>query len=101
GCQAKNPREESCHYGFVGAVTQRRILALLAAAEPDGLVAIGFIGFGRQACSLVGSVAERLILAAPAGTPEIGLARLDIDFKGFPGCDNWLIHHRLPSLAAL
>src|ERR1051326_2903060 len=91
----------SCRKGFVGAVAERRVLGRLAAAEPDALVGICLVGLRRQSGALAGTVAEGLIVAAPASAPEVSLARLDFDFKGFAGCDNWLVRHRLPSLPAL
>src|SRR5262249_31799830 len=57
----------------VGAVAERLVAALLAAAEQHLLaVLLGDISYRADARADMRAVAERLRLAAPAGAPDIG-----------------------------
>jgi hypothetical protein len=62
---------------FVCAVAKWRRGAVLAAAEVDGLGLGSFEFYRREAASLVAAIAERLIGALAAGTPEVALAGFD------------------------
>src|SRR5579871_1045546 len=83
------------------AVAHGLALGLLAAAEPHRLRFLGLELNRGQARALVGTVAERLILAAPAGAPEIALAGFDIDLIGRLLGNYRLFHDALPSVQCL
>jgi hypothetical protein len=52
---------------------------MLAGAEVNGAVRLGFIRHRREGGTLVGAIAERLVLAMAAGAPVVGLAGFDED----------------------
>src|SRR5690606_21280055 len=81
----------------VGAVAERTVLGMLAAAEPDLLRRLRFVGQRRELAALVRAVAEGLVLALAAGAPEIALPSLHLDAIGRFLCDPGLRHALLPS----
>src|SRR6185369_11381287 len=78
-------------------VAHRRAVGLLAAAEPDRGGFLGLVLLGHEARPLMGTVAEGLLLAAPAGAPEIVPPGLHIDLIGRFLRHHSLFHHTLPS----
>jgi hypothetical protein len=65
---------------------------MLAAAEIDGL---GFSGFkldGTQVAALVAAIAEGLVGAEAAGTPEVAFAGFNFDWIG-AFLSNYRIRH--------
>ena len=63
----------------MGAVAQGTLLRVLAGAEVDRAISLGLIGNGRERRTLVGAVAERLVLAVSAGAPVVSLTGFDED----------------------
>ena len=61
----------------MGAIAQRRVASVLAAAEPHPFFLFGRVFNRRKSCSLVGAVAEWLAVTAATGAPEVILAALD------------------------
>jgi hypothetical protein len=52
---------------------------VLAGAEVNGAVRLGLIRHRREGGTLVGAIAERLVLAVSARAPVVGLAGFDED----------------------
>jgi hypothetical protein len=65
----------------MGTVALGAALALLAGAQPHRLWLLDLERLWREGGTLVGPIAERLLLGEAAGTPPI-LARLEVDFNG-------------------
>jgi hypothetical protein len=63
----------------MGAVAQGTLLRVLAGAEVNGSVRLGLIRHRREGGTLVGAIAEGLVLAVSAGTPVVGLTGFDED----------------------
>jgi hypothetical protein len=63
----------------MGAVAQGTLLRVLAGTEVNGAVRLGLIRHRREGGTLVGAIAERLVLAVSAGAPVVGLAGFDED----------------------
>jgi hypothetical protein len=63
----------------MGAVAERALLGVLARAEVDRAVAFSLIRDGDEGGTLVGAIAERLVLAMAAGAPVVGLTGFDED----------------------
>ena len=63
----------------MGSVAQGTLLGVLAGAEVDRAVRLGLIRHGRESGTLVGAVAEGLVLAVSAGAPVVSLAGFDED----------------------
>jgi len=61
------------------AVAEGTLLGVLAGAEVDGSVSLSLVRQWREGGTLVGAIAERLILAVSARAPVIGLAGFDED----------------------
>ena len=66
----------------MGAITQRALLGVLAGAEVDRAVGFGLVRHRREGGTLMGTIAERLVLAVSARTPVVGLAGFDEDGDG-------------------
>src|SRR3979490_2665523 len=67
----------------VGPVAERPCAGLLAAAEDDVLVALGFKGNRQEFGSRMRAVTERLRLGASRANPQVALARLNLMIKPF------------------
>ena len=78
------------------AITNRRLAAVLAGAKERLLVGIGGVFHRRDVGAGVAAVAKRLLLAAATGTPEIGLAGLDLHRNGGVLCNYRFRHLCLP-----
>jgi hypothetical protein len=65
--------------GLMRAVAERTLLGVLAGAEIDRAVRLGLVRHGRESRTLMGAVAEGLVLAVSAGTPVVGLTDFDED----------------------
>jgi len=65
--------------GLVGAVAERTLLGMLAGAEVDCAIGLSLIRHGREGGTLVGAIAERLVLAVSTRAPVVGLAGFDED----------------------
>jgi hypothetical protein len=65
--------------GLMRAIAQGTLLRVLAGAEVNGAVRLGLIRHRREGGTLVGAIAERLVLAVSAGAPVVGLAGFDED----------------------
>jgi len=63
----------------MGAITQRALLGVLAGAEVDRAGGFGLKRYRREGGTLVGAIAERLVLAVSARAPVVGLASFDED----------------------
>jgi hypothetical protein len=63
----------------MGTITKGAFLGVLAGAEVDGAVSLSLVRHRREGGTLVGAIAERLVLAVSAGTPVVGLAGFDED----------------------
>ena len=75
------------------AVAERLVAGLLAAAEEQLAVLLGDMLDRGDGGDLVAAVAEGLLLRAPAGAPEIGLAGGDLDGeRGLLGDDGGVGH---------
>jgi hypothetical protein len=61
------------------AVAEGTLLGVLAGAEVDGSVSLSLVRHWREGGTLVGAIAERLVLAVSAGAPVVGLAGFDED----------------------
>jgi hypothetical protein len=61
------------------AVAESTLLGVLAGAEVDRAVGFGLIRHRRESGTLVGAIAEGLVLAVSARAPVIGLAGFDED----------------------
>jgi len=61
------------------AVAEGTLLGVLAGAEIDRAVGLGLIRHGRESGTLVGAIAERLVLAVSARAPVVSLAGFDED----------------------
>jgi hypothetical protein len=68
--------------GLVGAITERALLGMLTGAEIDRAIGVCGVGNRREGGTLVGAVAERLILAVTARAPVVGLAGFDENRDG-------------------
>ena len=68
--------------GLMGAVAQRTLLGMFAGAEIDRAVRVGRVRNRRESGTLVGAVAEGLVLALAARAPVIGLTGFDEDRDG-------------------
>ena len=66
----------------MGAVAQRALLGMLTGAEVDRTIGVCRVGNRREGGTLVGAVAERLILAVTARAPVVGLAGFDENRDG-------------------
>jgi hypothetical protein len=67
--------------GLVGAVAERTLLGMLAGAEVDCAIGLSLIRHGREGGTLVGAIAERLVLAVSTRAPVIGLTGFDEDWN--------------------
>jgi hypothetical protein len=65
--------------GLVGAVAEGAFFRMLAGAEVDGAIGLSLIRHGREGGTLVGAIAERLVLAVSTRAPVIGLTSFDED----------------------
>src|SRR5262249_29260547 len=90
----------SCE-GLVCAVAQGLFAGALAGAEPVVAGLRASVLHRRAAAALVGAVAERLVLALPAGAPPVVLACLQRYLDGRLCRDNRLGHVAFPVAAAL
>jgi hypothetical protein len=63
----------------MGAITQRALLGVLAGAEVDRAGGFGLVRHRREGGTLMGTIAERLVLAVSARAPVVGLAGFDED----------------------
>jgi hypothetical protein len=63
-------------------VAERTLLGVLTGAEIDRSVGFSLIRHRREGGTLVGAVAERLVLAVAARAPVVGLAGFDEDRDG-------------------
>jgi hypothetical protein len=63
----------------MGAITQRALLGVLAGAEVDRAGGFGLVRHWREGGTLMGTIAERLVLAVSARAPVVGLAGFDED----------------------
>ena len=63
----------------MGAVAKRSLLRMLTGAEVDCAIGLSLIRHGREGGTLVGAVAERLVLAVSTRAPVIGLTGFDED----------------------
>jgi hypothetical protein len=79
----------------VGAVAQRPVYGMFAAAEIDFLVLGGRELDRCQASSLVGAITQRLFGRLAAGAPEVVFAFLDVHWIGF-----FLYNHRITHVLA-
>jgi hypothetical protein len=61
------------------AVAEGTLLGVLTGAEVNGAVRLGLIRHGRESGTLVGAIAERLVLAVSARAPVVSLAGFDED----------------------
>jgi hypothetical protein len=61
------------------AVAEGTLLGVLAGAEVDGAVSLSLVRHWREGGTLVGAIAERLVLAVSARAPVVGLAGFDED----------------------
>ena len=61
------------------AVAEGTLLGVLTGAEVNGAVRLGLIRHGRESGTLVGAIAERLVLAVSARAPVVGLTDFDED----------------------
>jgi hypothetical protein len=66
----------------MGAVAQRALLRMLTGAEVDRSIGFRLIRYRRERRTLVGAVAERLILTVTARAPVVGLAGFDENRDG-------------------
>jgi hypothetical protein len=64
---------------FVATVAEGLRARLLAATKVCRGRFGGFVGHGFEACALVRTIAKRLLLGKPTGTPKVSLTRYDID----------------------
>jgi hypothetical protein len=72
---------------------------MLTATQADQAGFGRHIGHRTKTRSDVGPVAKRLLLALPAGAPEIGFPRFDVhEIRTFSGAD-WVRHRYLSSLS--
>jgi len=76
----------------VAAVAQGTVAAVFAAAEVRGAIFFCFEADGFEVGSLVRTIAEGLIFALAAGTPEIGFT--GFDGNGIRGtlANGWIAH---------
>jgi hypothetical protein len=65
--------------GLVSSVAQGTLLGVLAGAEVDRAGGFGLKRYRREGGTLVGAIAERLVLAVSARAPVVGLAGFDED----------------------
>jgi hypothetical protein len=63
----------------MGAVAQGALLGVLAGAEVDGAGGFGLKRYRREGGTLMGTIAERLVLAVSARAPVVSLAGFDED----------------------
>jgi hypothetical protein len=63
----------------MGAITEGAFLGVLAGAEVDRAGGFGLVWNGHESGTLVGAIAERLVLAVSARAPVVGLAGFDED----------------------
>src|SRR6516165_11174598 len=66
----------------VRTITERRFLAVLAAAKPSSAILFLPIGFRKKTGSAVRTITKRLLVRAAAGTPVIGLPGFDLNRVG-------------------
>ena len=81
----------------MGAVANRLVAGIFAAAEMHQFTGRGAILLGRHAGAFMGSIAKWLACAFTAGAPVIILARFDFDIIGFFLCDDRICHDLLSS----
>lgn len=95
--QGKPAQSAGRHRGLqspVSPIAQRLITGVLATTEPNLLRFRCLVLHGRELSPLVGTIAKRLLAAAPAAAPPIGLARLDVNAERGLTCDNGVRHAR-------
>ena len=77
---------------FVAAVAKGRRVRIFATAEIH-FARLGCLKLNRvKVAALVGTIAEGLVSAFPAGAPEVGFARLDIDAERRVGSSGGITH---------
>ena len=82
---------ESCHL-LVAAITKGLLARGFAAAKEHLALLFGLIPDRRKTGVLVRTIAKWLRGAKPAGTPEVGLSRLDLDAERKFCCTNGFVH---------
>jgi len=82
----------------VATVAERPVCRPLAAAEISGTRFFRREGNRLKTGSLVGAIAEWLILAAPAGTPMIGFPLRNVDGVGRFLCNYGFVTHGVSSV---
>ena len=68
--------------GLVGAVAEGTLLRMLTGAEIDRAIGFSLIRDGSERGTLMGAVAERLILTVSTRAPVIGLTGFNEDGNG-------------------
>ena len=68
--------------GLVGAVAEGTLLRMLTGAEIDRAIGFSLIRDGSERGTLMGAVAERLILTVSTRAPVIGLTGFNEDENG-------------------
>jgi len=63
----------------MGSVAKSALLGVLAGAEVDRAVGLGLVGHRRETRTLMGAIAEGLVLAVAARAPVVGLTGFDED----------------------
>jgi len=87
---------------LVRTVTERLVPGLFAAAQVNRFAFLGGKGRWCKYCPLMGTVAEGLAIAVPAGAPVVGFACFDIyDVGGFLCNVGFLTHDTSPVSLAL
>jgi hypothetical protein len=76
---------------FVSAVTERRVLTVLAKAHDRALFFFDLKAYRGKARALVRAIAKRLILRFPATAPSVG-ARVELDNLRLSIEYFWLCH---------
>ena len=74
------------------AITNRRLAAVLAAAEEHDLVPWSGVGHRGDAGAFVAAITVRLVLATTTGAPEYLFPFLHRQRVGKPGSNDWLVH---------
>jgi len=77
----------------VGAVAERSVAGMLAAAEINRAVFFGGICFGRKPGSFVRAVAQGLAFALATGTPVVGFSSFNGQWIWRFLCNFWLVHN--------
>src|SRR5208337_1662343 len=86
---------------IMGAVAERRVLRLLASAKVHRLGPLRLEGLRALIGARMRAVAEGLLLRAPAGAPEVGFSRFDLDEVGVHICNKAVVRHRCILLVAV